>query len=109
MTRTKQGYRIELDPTSEQRQRLGQHAGLFRVVENFCLELVQAALTARKAASEAGVPENGLPKVPWSAPAMEAAWRKAHPNRYPWFAESDLSSQAVGRAGELRTRADLHD
>jgi hypothetical protein len=46
---TKQGYRVELAPTPEQHVRLGQHAGLSRVVENFCLELVKAAVAQRNA------------------------------------------------------------
>ncbi|MEU0517661.1 hypothetical protein [Streptosporangium sp. NPDC006007] len=33
---------MELAPTLEQRALMGAHAGLSRVVENFCLELVKA-------------------------------------------------------------------
>src|SRR5260370_388913 len=35
VTTGKQGYGVELAPTVAQRQRMGQHAGLSRVVENF--------------------------------------------------------------------------
>ncbi len=54
MSRMKQGYRVELRPTDVQRQRLGQHAGLSRVVENFCLEQVKAAFAQREAESRTG-------------------------------------------------------
>jgi putative transposase len=98
----KQGFRVELRPTAEQRVRLGQHAGLSRVVENFCLELVKARLDQRKAAESYGVPKKDLTVVPWSAPAMEAAWRAAHPDRYPWFGAEALSSRVPKEACRVR-------
>ncbi|WP_310740643.1 helix-turn-helix domain-containing protein [Microbispora sp. H10885] len=67
----RQGYRVELAPTHEQRQRLGQHAGLSRVVENFCLERVKAALAQREAEKTYGIADKDLTAVPWSAPALE--------------------------------------
>lgn len=102
MTRTKQGLRIELDPTAEQRIRLGQHAGLSRVVENFCLELVKAALDQRNAERTYGIPDEQLTPVPWSAPALEKAWRSAHPTRYPWFTAEGLSSRIPKEACRVR-------
>ena len=92
MTTARQGFRVEIAPTLEQRKRLGQHAGLSRVVENFCLETVKAALEQREAEKTYGMPGSDLTPVPWSAPALERAWRLAHPSRYPWFLESGLSS-----------------
>lgn len=101
--KVRQGFRVELAPTLEQRQRLGQHAGLSRVVENFCLETVKAAFGQREAEKTYGVPDANLTPVPWSAPALERAWRKAHPDRYPWFLESGLSSRVP--KGACRVRA----
>lgn len=99
---TKQGFRVEIRPTVGQRQRLGQHAGLSRVVENFCLELVKAALDQRDAERTYGVPDADLTPVPWSAPAMERAWRIAHPGRYPWFGAESMSSRVPKEACRVR-------
>lgn len=102
MSRVKQGFRVELAPTGEQRSRLGQHAGLSRVVENFCLALVKAALSQRDAERSYGVPDELLTPVPWSAPALEKAWRAAHPGLYPWFTEAGLSSRVPKQACRVR-------
>ncbi len=102
MSRAKQGYRVELRPTAGQRVRLGQHAGLSRVVENYCLELVKAALDQRAAEKTYGVPEAELTSVAWSAPALERAWRAAHPGRYPWFTAEGLSSRIPKEACRVR-------
>jgi putative transposase len=102
ISRIKQGYRVELDPSIEQRVRLGQHAGLSRVVENFCLDLVKAALDQREAERSYGVPEAMLTPVPWSAPALEKAWRATHRTRYPWFTEAGLSSRVPKEACRVR-------
>jgi putative transposase len=103
VSRVKQGYRVELRPTVEQRRRLGQHAGLSRVVENFCLQLVKAALDQREAERTYNVPDEELTKIPWSAPAMERAWRIAHPDRYPWFGADDMSSRVPKEACRVRS------
>ena len=97
-----QGFRVELDPTEEHLARLAQHAGLSRVVENFCLELIKAALDQRDAECSYGVPGELLTPVPWSAPDLEAAWRVVHPTRYPWFKEAGLSSRVPKEACRLR-------
>ncbi|GAA3115373.1 hypothetical protein GCM10010466_03020 [Planomonospora alba] len=55
----RQGFRIELDPTPDQRARLGRHAGLSRVVGNFCLEKVRAALDQRQAEKTYGATGQG--------------------------------------------------
>ncbi|WP_406046042.1 transposase [Micromonospora sp. NBC_00898] len=102
MSRVKQGFRIELAPTAQQRARLAQHAGLSRVAENFCLALVKAALDQRTAERSYGVPHEHLTPVPWSAPALERAWRAAHPTRYPWFTEAGLSSRVPKEACRVR-------
>ncbi|MEO3781621.1 RNA-guided endonuclease TnpB family protein, partial [Micromonospora sp. B11E3] len=102
MSRVKQGFRVELNPTVAQRVRLGQHAGLSRVVENFCLALVKAAFDQREAERSYGVPDELLTPVPWSAPAMEKAWRAAHPTMFPWFAEAGLSSRVPKEACRVR-------
>jgi putative transposase len=102
VSRVKQGYRIELDPTAEQRQRFAQHAGLSRVVENFCLDLVKAALDQRTAERSYGIPDEQLTPVPWSAPALEKAWRAAHPTRYQWFTAEGLSSRVPKEACRVR-------
>jgi putative transposase len=102
VSRTRQGFRVELCPTVEQRTGLGRHAGLSRVVENFCLALVRAALEQREAERSYGVPADRLTPVPWSAPAMEKAWRAAHPSRYPWFTEAALSSRIPKEACRVR-------
>lgn len=98
----RQGFRVELAPAPEQAARLGQHAGLSRVVENFCLELVRAALDQRKAEKTYGIPEEELTAVPWSAPELERAWRVAHPDRFPWFGEECLSSRVPKEACRVR-------
>jgi putative transposase len=99
---TRQGFRVELAPTLEQRTRLGQHAGLSRVVENFCLEKVKAALEQREAEKTYGVPEKDLTPVPWSAPALERMWRVAHHDRFPWFTGEGLSSRVPKEACRVR-------
>ncbi|MET7395670.1 RNA-guided endonuclease TnpB family protein [Dactylosporangium sp. NPDC005572] len=102
MSHGKQGFRVELDPTAEQRVRLGQHAGLSRVVENFCLALVKATLSQRDAERSYGVPDEQLTPLPWSAPALEKAWRAAHPTLFPWFSEAGLSSRVPKEACRVR-------
>ncbi|MDP9841942.1 RNA-guided endonuclease InsQ/TnpB family protein [Streptosporangium lutulentum] len=103
--RSLQGYRIELAPTPEQRTRLAQHAGLARVAENFYLEKVRAALAQRAAEQTYGVAEAELTGVPWSAPQLEALWRAAHPDRYPWFTAEGLSSRVPKEAARCRASA----
>ena len=58
---------------------MGRHAGLSRVVENFCLETVKKKLDQRNAEKSYGITGDGLTTVPWSAPALEQEWRAAHP------------------------------
>lgn len=99
---TRQGYRIELAPTPAQAARLGQHAGLSRVVENFCLEKVRAALAQREAEQSYGIPSAELTSVPWSAPALERLWRAEHADRYPWFTAEGLSSRVPKEACRVR-------
>ncbi|GAA2209538.1 IS200/IS605 family element RNA-guided endonuclease TnpB [Nonomuraea monospora] len=99
---TRQGLRVELAPTVEQRSRLGRHAGLSRVVENFCLEKVRAALEQREAEKTYGVCETDLTPVPWSAPALERLWRRQHRDRYPWFTAEGLSSRVPKEACRVR-------
>ncbi|MEU6793499.1 RNA-guided endonuclease TnpB family protein [Nonomuraea wenchangensis] len=98
----RQGYRVELAPTLEQRARLGRHAGLSRVVENLCLEKVKAALKQREAEKTYGIPDANLTSVPWSAPALERLWRLEHRDRYPWFTEEGLSSRVPKEACRVR-------
>ncbi|WP_232327048.1 helix-turn-helix domain-containing protein [Herbidospora yilanensis] len=102
MTAVRQGYRIELAPTPEQGARLAQHAGLSRVVENFCLEKVKAALAQRDAEKSYGIPDELQTPVPWSAPALERLWRAAHPQLFPWFTDEGLSSRVPKEACRLR-------
>ncbi|WP_406036823.1 transposase [Micromonospora sp. NBC_00898] len=102
MSRIKQGFRVELAPTTEQRVRLAQHAGLSRVVENFCLALVRVTLDQRAAVRTYGVPDQQLTPVPWSAPALEKAWRAAHPTAFPWFRQAGLSSRVPKEACRVR-------
>ncbi|WP_436501567.1 RNA-guided endonuclease InsQ/TnpB family protein [Actinokineospora sp. HUAS TT18] len=93
---------MELAPTDDQRVRLGRHAGLSRLVENFALERVKAALDQRAAEKTYGVPDGGLTPVPWSAPALESAWRATHPKRFPWFTDAGLSSRVPKEACRVR-------
>ncbi|HVK26138.1 MAG TPA: RNA-guided endonuclease TnpB family protein [Actinokineospora sp.] len=99
---SRQGFRVELAPTDVQRVRLGQHAGLSRLVENFALERVKAALDQRAAEKTYGVPDGELIPVPWSAPALESAWRAVHPRLFPWFADAGLSSRVPKEACRVR-------
>ncbi|MFD5315306.1 RNA-guided endonuclease InsQ/TnpB family protein [Streptomyces sp. NPDC127098] len=98
----KHGLRFELAPDEEQAARMGRHCGLSRVVENFCLETVRKKKAQQEAEKTYGIPEDELTKVPWSAPALEKEWRAAHPERYPWFAESELSSRIPKEACRVR-------
>jgi hypothetical protein len=102
---SRQGYRIELAPTPEQCVRLAQHAGLARVAENFYLEKIRAALAQRAAEQTYGVAEAELTRVPWTAPQLEALWRAAHPDRYPWFRAEGLSSRVPKEAARCRANA----
>lgn len=101
----KQGFRIELAPTSEQAVLMGRHAGLSRVVENFCLEVVRKKQTQREAEASYGITGDDLTRVPWSAPALERERRAAHPERFPWFAEGKLSSRVPKEACRARAAA----
>jgi putative transposase len=98
----RQGFRIELAPTDEQAVMMGRHAGLSRVVENFCLETVQRKKAQQEAEKTYGITGDDLTKVPWSAPALEKEWRAAHPERYPWFTEGKLSSRVPKEACRVR-------
>jgi putative transposase len=99
---TVQGFRVELAPEPDQAVRMGEHAGLSRVVENFCLERIKAALAQREAEKTYGIPESDLTEIPWTAPALERAWRAEHPTRYPWFTEKGLSSRVPKEACRMR-------
>lgn len=98
----KQGFRIELAPDAEQAVLMGRHCGLSRVVENFCLETVRKKWAQRKAEETYGITGEDLTKVPWSAPALERAWRAVHAERYPWFAEGKMSSRIPKEACGVR-------
>ncbi|MEV0053391.1 RNA-guided endonuclease TnpB family protein [Saccharopolyspora shandongensis] len=98
----KQGVRYELAPAPEQTILMGSHAGLSRLVENFCLETVQKKWAQRKAEETYGVTGDDLTKVPWSAPALEREWRAAHAERFPWFAEGKMSSRVRKEACRVR-------
>lgn len=99
---TMQGYRVEVSPSVEQRAAMGRHAGLSRVVENFCLDKIRAAFAQRAAELTYGVPEAHLTKAPWTAVDMERLWRAEHRTVAPWFAESGLSSRVPKEACRLR-------
>lgn len=81
---------------------MGRHAGLSRVVENFCLETVRKKWAQRKAEESYGIIGDDLTKVPWSAPALEKEWRAAHPELFPWFCEGKLSSRIPKEACRMR-------
>ncbi|WP_203237168.1 RNA-guided endonuclease InsQ/TnpB family protein [Streptomyces gilvosporeus] len=98
----KQGIRFELAPDPRQAILMGRHAGLSRVVENFCLETVRKRWSQRKAEESYGITGDDLTKVPWSAPALEKEWRAAHAERFPWFDENKLSSRVPKEACRMR-------
>lgn len=81
---------------------MGRHAGLSRVVENFCLEIVRKKWAQRRAEESYGIPEQQRTAVPWSASALEREWRAAHAERFPWFAEGSLSSRVPKEACRVR-------
>jgi putative transposase len=99
---TVQGFRVEVSPNVEQRAAMGRHAGLSRVVENFCLDKIRAAFAQRAAEQTYGVPEAQLTKAPWSGIDLEKLWRAEHRDVAPWFAESGLSSRVPKEACRLR-------
>jgi putative transposase len=98
----KQGIRFELAPDAGQAALMGRHAGLSRVVENFCLETVRKKWAQRKAEESYGITGDDLTAVPWSAPALEREWRAAHPELFPWFTENRLSSRVPKEACRVR-------
>ncbi|WP_040689559.1 RNA-guided endonuclease InsQ/TnpB family protein [Nocardia vinacea] len=98
----KQGYRVELAPDAGQMVAMGRHCGLSRVVENFCLEIVQKKWAQRKAEETYGLTGDELTEVPWTAPALEREWRAAHPQRYRWFTENKMSSRVPKEACRVR-------
>ena len=98
----KQGFRVELAPTSEQAVQMGRHAGLSRFVENFCLDRIRAAFAQRVAEKTYGIPEHELTRPPWSAIDLEKLWREQHRRAAPWFADSGLSSRVPKEACRLR-------
>ncbi|MET9312759.1 RNA-guided endonuclease TnpB family protein [Kribbella sp. NPDC003505] len=109
----KQGLRFELAPTPAQAALMSRHAGLSRLVENFCLETVRKRWAQRKAEETYGISGADLTRVPWTAPALEKLWRAEHPQSFPWFNESKLSSRipkeacrarAAGFANYLRSK-----
>ncbi|WP_067480082.1 RNA-guided endonuclease InsQ/TnpB family protein [Nocardia amamiensis] len=100
--RHRQGVRFELAPDPEQAVMMGRHAGLSRVVENFCLETVIKKWAQRKAEKSYGVTGEQLTEVPWTAPALEKEWRAAHPVLFPWFGENKLSSRVPKEACRAR-------
>ena len=102
MSRVKQGFRIELDPSDVQREAMGRHAGLSRFVENFCLDKIRDAFAARTAEQAAGVPSDQQTRAPWTAIDLEKLWRAEHPEVAPWFAQSGLSSRIPKEACRLR-------
>jgi putative transposase len=97
-----QGFRVEVSPTVEQRAAMGRHAGLSRVVENFCLDKIRAAFAQRAAEQTYGIPAAQLTKAPWTAVDMERLWRAEHRTVAPWFADSGLSSRIPKEACRLR-------
>lgn len=99
---TMQGFRVEVSPNADQRIAMGRHAGLSRVVENFCLDKIRAAFAQRAAEQSYGVPAAQLTKAPWTAVDMERLWRAEHRIVAPWFAESGLSSRVPKEACRLR-------
>lgn len=98
----KQGVRFELAPDAGQAVMMSRHAGLSRVVENFCLETVRRKSAQRKAEQTYGITGEGLTTVPWSAPELEREWRAAHRERFPWFAEGAMSSRVPKEACRVR-------
>lgn len=98
----KQGIRFELAPDAGQTVMMGRHAGLSRVVENFCLETVRKKWSQRTAEESYGITGDSLTTVPWSAPALEREWRAAHLERFPWFTEERMSSRVPKEACRVR-------
>ncbi len=47
-------------------------------------------------------PDDRLTEVPWAAPALEAAWRREHRTRFPWFTQKGLSSRVPKEACRVR-------
>jgi putative transposase len=97
-----QGFRVEVSPNAEQQTAMGRHAGLSRVVENFCLDKIRAAFAQRAAEQADGVSSELLTKAPWSGIDLEKLWRAEHRDLYPWFAGSGLSSRVPKEACRLR-------
>jgi putative transposase len=81
---------------------MGQHAGLSRVVENFCLDKIRAGFGQRAAELTYDVPADHLTRAPWTAIDLERMWRAEHPTLYPWFTEAGLSSRVPKEACRLR-------
>ncbi len=102
MSRVKQGFRIELDPSDVRREAMGRHAGLSRFVGNLCLDKIRDAFAARTAEQAAGVPADQQTRAPWTAIDLEKLWRSEHRQVASWFAGSGLSSRIPQEACRLR-------
>jgi len=102
MSRARQGFRIELAPTTEQVEAMGRHAGLSRFVENYALDKIRAGFAQRAAEQTYGISAAQLTKAPWSGIDLERLWRAEHAVVAPWFAESGLSSRVPKEACRLR-------
>src|SRR5258705_13046821 len=97
-----QGFRVEVSPNGEQRGALGRHAGLSRVVENFCLDKIRAAFAQRAAEQTYGIPAEQLTKAPWTGIDLEKLWRAEHPQAAPGVAEAGLSPRGPEEARRPR-------
>ncbi|MCU1643175.1 MAG: transposase [Nocardia sp.] len=97
-----QGVRFELAPDPQQTIAMRRHCGLSRVVENFCLEIVQKKWTQRQAEQTYGLTGDELTEVPWTAPELEKHWRAALADRYPWFTHDKMSSRVPKEACRVR-------
>nr|CEL14378.1 Mobile element protein [Kibdelosporangium sp. MJ126-NF4] len=81
---------------------MGRHAGLSRVVENFCLDTVRKKWSQRRAEESYGIIGDDLTTVPWTGPALEREWRAAHQALFPWFTEERMSSRVPKEACRVR-------
>jgi putative transposase len=65
-------FRYCLDPTVEQQEALGRHAGASRFAFNQCLQMVKAGLTQHRTSSSAEVPWTGFDLI-----KTFNAWKKS--------------------------------
>jgi putative transposase len=106
VTLVHQAFRFELDPGTEQRDRLASHAGASRFAYNWGLVLVKARLDQREEIRRAGYRELlcdeetaklvGSVEVPWTLASLRKEWNQEKHVVAPWWSENSKEAYSSG-------------